>query len=434
MAATPSMLRHKMLRLLLLMIGPWGCVSPPPAADQGQEQGQTSDARIIPPGSRACTAEPDCDDHLACTTDSCSGWICINAIAPEYCVIGKACVQHGDVDGINFCRACRPTLNQSAWTEVCRVTTLAGSGVEGFVDGPALTARFGEPSGVAVDGQGTVYVADRTNSAIRMIADGQVSTLAGDGTAGFLDGPAAQARFDHPEGLCLDSLGDLYIVDTGNYRLRKISGGQVTTVAGNGQPGFADGPALQAMLAGLSSCAVDDQGRIIADSEGRIRLVHEGQVTTVAGTGQHGFADGPAESAKFSYISGIAVHAADNVFIADYGNNRIRLLSGGTVSTLAGKSAHGYVDGPAAEAVFQGPLSIACDGQGRVLVTDGDRVRLVTDDQVSTLAGRQGIDFADGLASEAAFWGAYGLAVDATGNIYVADGENRRIRIIEVFR
>jgi hypothetical protein len=233
---------------------------------------------------------------------------------------------------------------------------------------------------VVVDSAGVVYVADTSNHRIRLVANGQVSTLSGDGTPGFSDGPVATAQFNSPAGLALDSAGVLYVADAGNHRIRVVAGGQVSTLAGDGTAGFLDGPAPDAQLNSPWGLALDSTGALhVADAGNhRIRIVAGGQVTTLAGTGVAGFLDGPAGQAQLSSPSGVAVEGS-TVYVADAGNHRVRIVAGGLVTTLAGDGTAGFLDGPAGQARFNAPTGVALVGPKMLLVGDrlGHRVRMV---------------------------------------------------------
>ena len=207
---------------------------------------------------------------MSCTTNSCEGGKCQFPLNPTACLIDDICRAQDEYLSAAQCRQCRPALDSSAWTFVPNpgcVTTLAGSGAPAFQDGPAATAAFHNPFHIAVDSAGTVYVADQLNHRIRMIVGGQVSTLAGKDPGGYLDGPVTDALFWNPFGVAVDDAGVVYVPDQGNNRIRQISGGMVTTVAGNGSPvGDLNGPALTAQFYKPAALAVDDTGKIfIAD-------------------------------------------------------------------------------------------------------------------------------------------------------------------------
>ncbi|MCF7221909.1 gluconolaconase [Marilutibacter chinensis] len=239
-----------------------------------------------------------------------------------------------------------------------RVSLLAGDGVRGADDGPGARARFADPWGLALweapvrtgtdPGQAAdmaahtarLYMTDAgDNNRIRMVdGEGRVATVAGGGE-GFADGPAATARFDTPSGLALDLAGNLYIADTGNHAIRKLTpAGQVSTLAGTGSPGFRDGPGAQAQFNGPIGVAVDASGRVyVADTyNDRIRIIQpDGTVGTLAGDGRPGDFDGPGPQARFDTPTGLAVSARGEVWVADAGNGHIRHVSSrGDVTTL----------------------------------------------------------------------------------------------------
>ena len=223
------------------------------------------------------------------------------------------------------------TIKTIASRRSTMVTTLAGSGVAGYADGTGTAAQFYSPNGVVVDSSGTLYVADSSNNRIRKITPaGVVTTLAGSGVAGYADGTGTAAQFNYPNGIAVDSSGMVYVADTNNERIRTITPtGVVTTFAGTGAYGFADGTAITARFYLPNSIVVDSSGTVyVADSYNmRIRkITPAGVVTTLAGSGVAGFADGTTAAALFRYPSGIAVDSSGTVYVADYGNNRIRKI------------------------------------------------------------------------------------------------------------
>lgn len=317
------------------------------------------------------------------------------------------------------------------------VTTLAGSTLDGSADGPGAAASFAAPVGVAVDGQGTVYVGDSHNNRVRRIgSDGVVATLAGGVTSGvaFADGPAADARFSEPRAVAVDTAGAVYVADAINNRIRKIGpDGQVTTVAG-GPAGDADGPSAEARFRYPRGVAVDADGNLyVADKDNnRVRKITPvGVVSTLAG-GPAGNADGPAAEARFTFPEGIAVGPDGAVYVADAGNHRIRRIGrDGRVSTLAGGSP-GLADGVSAVARFNTPRAVAADAAGNVYVADAgnNRIRKVTPEGVVTTVAGSERGYANGVGKAARFDEPFGVAVDLAGNLYVADLNNNRIRKI----
>ena len=261
------------------------------------------------------------------------------------------------------------------------VTTFAGTTL-GFLDATGTNAQFNAPIGVAVDSAGVLYIGDQSNQRIRKItAAAVVSTLAGQSLDGFANGTGTNARFTNPRGVAVDSSGNVYVADTGNQRIRKItSAGVVTTLAGSGVQGFANGTGTNAQFSNPSGVAVDSAGNVyVADYDNhRIRkITSAGVVTTLAGNGTAAFADGTGTSARFNSPQGVAVDSAGNVYVADYNNQRIRkITSAGVVTTLAGQTTPGSTDGTGTNARFNGPTGIAVTSGGILYVVDSDNNRI----------------------------------------------------------
>ncbi|MDO8545551.1 MAG: NHL repeat-containing protein [Opitutaceae bacterium] len=325
------------------------------------------------------------------------------------------------------------------------VTTLAGSaGLTGGINGQGTGARFDHPSAVSVDAAGTVYVIDTSNQLIRKISvSGSVSTLAGTpGQGGRVDGAGAAARFFYPQGIAVNSLGTIYVADTGNHTLRVVTAaGAVGTLAGAaGVSGSTDGSGSGALFAYPDGVAVDGSGNLyIADHDNHtIRKVNtSGGVTTLAGVaGLSGSADGVGGAARFNAPTGVAVDGGGNVYVADAGNSSIRkITAGGSVTTFAGFSGiGGSSDGLGTSARFNVPQGIAVDSSGNVYVADtnNNTIRMVTTaGTVTTIAGAAGQNGnSDGFGAAARFGRPYALAVDSGGNVYVADFFNATIRKI----
>ena len=320
------------------------------------------------------------------------------------------------------------------------VFTLAGSGVSGSADGPGATAQFYSPTGVAVDGSGNVYVADYNNNRIRKVtAAGVVTTLAGS-SSGYLDATGTSAEFRYPSSVAVDGSGNVYVSDCGSHSIRKVTAaGEVTTLAGS--YGYADGPGASAQFKYPFGVAVDALGNVYVADWGNYRIrkvTAAGDVTTLAGGGVASGMDGPGASALFGTITGVALDVSGNVYVADVGLNRIRkVTAAGDVTTLAG-SSQGYADGPGASAQFNQPSGVALDAVGNVYVADryNNRIRKVTAaGEVTTLAGSGVAGYADDTGASAQFASPRGVAVDASGNVYVADYDNHAIRYItEGFR
>jgi hypothetical protein len=317
------------------------------------------------------------------------------------------------------------------------VTTLAGSPLQrAYADGTGAAARFTDPSGVAVDGAGNVYVADTTNDTIRKITPGGVvTTLAGTPrVTGSADGTGAAARFNFPYGVAVDSAGNVYVADSNNDTIRKITpAGVVTTLAGTaGVTGSGDGTGAAAQFNDPSSVAVDAAGNVyVADSNNDTirKIMPAGVVTTLAGTaGQAGSTNGTGAAAEFNDPQGVAVDSAGNVYVADSNNDTIRKITpAGVVTTLAGTpGVAGSVDSAAstgAAAEFNFLSGAAVDGAGNVYVAANDAIDKITPAGVVTiLAGTPGVsDSADGTGAAAQFGISTVVAVDAAGNVYVMD-------------
>lgn len=320
----------------------------------------------------------------------------------------------------------------SAWGQDVIVSTLAGSTYD--ADGPGMAAQFYNPLAVAVDSSGNIYVADNYNHRIRKITpNGLVSTLAGS-TAGYVDGTGTAAKFDMPSGVAVDGRGNVYVADTGNRRIRKITpDGEVSTLAGSTE-GYADGIGMAAQFSTPSDVAVDGSGNVyVADQYNhRIRkITPDGAVSTLAGS-TFGYADGEGTAAKFLSPQGVAVDGSGNVYVADLNNHRIRKITPeGVVSTVAG-STYGYADGPGTEAYFYHPRDVGVDDSGNIYVADlnNHSIRKITPDGVVTTLAGSTAGYADGPGTEAKFITPSGVAVDGSGNVYVADIGNHRIRKI----
>ena len=319
-------------------------------------------------------------------------------------------------------------------------TTFAGAaGVTGSTDGTGNAARFQFPWGVAVDGAGNVYVTDDYNCTIRKITSGGVViTLAGSvGSYGMADGTGSAATFRHPNGIAVDGAGNVYVADTGNFTIRKISsGGVVTTLAGMpGIYGTSDGTGPTATFLNPKGVAVDGSGNVFVGDNNTVRMVTSGGVvTTLAGTpGLYGSADGTGSAARFTHLAGVALDGAGNIYVADVNNYSIRkITSGGVVTTLAG-GTFGTVDGTGSSARFTALSGVAVDGAGNVYVTDQYMIRKITSGGVvTTLAGSPdgvyGFGSADGTGSSVRFNTPTDVAVDAAGKLYVADDYNSTIR------
>jgi sugar lactone lactonase YvrE len=321
------------------------------------------------------------------------------------------------------------------------VSTLAGAGNPGSVDGKGSAAQFNRPDGVAIDGQGNLYVADTENQTIRTVTpDGVVATLAGSaGTEGSADGKGSAAQFNRPAALVVDANGTVYVADTENHTIRKVTpDGVVTTLAGSsGKSGCTDGQGGGARFSRPASLTLGLDGKLfLADSYNHaIRTVTpEGVVATLTGAGYPGSSDGTGNTARLKLPEVVAVDAAGNVYVADSGNCTVRKISpDGTVTTLAGSANKpGTEDGKGNAARFVHPGGIAVDAKGNVYVADSwsHTIRKVTPSgTVTTLAGSPGkFGSINSKGGEARFNGPRGIAVDKNGNLFVADSGNYTIR------
>ena len=341
------------------------------------------------------------------------------------------------------------------------LTRVAGNGQPGYSGdgGPAVQAQLTSPMGIAVDGAGNLYVADRDASVVRRIGtNGIISTVAGNGIAGFFGegGPANLAQLNSPFGVAVDGAGNLYIADTNNNCIRKVSStGTIAIVAGSTSDGFLGdgGPARTAWFSHPEGVAVDAAGNLyIADTyNNRIRKVTaDGNVATVAGSGNEIYAgdNNPATGAGLGLPPDVAVDRFGNLYIADFGGSRIRLVTNGVISTIAGSSSGAPpVDGQEATNLrFSGPTGVAVDSTGTFYFAEGSigsgsglakpvaRVwRVTTDGILATLAGTGDLDFGGdgGPATVAQLNTPTAVALDLQSNLYIADSQNHRIRRID---
>ncbi|WP_435465983.1 hypothetical protein [Variovorax sp. GB1P17] len=317
------------------------------------------------------------------------------------------------------------------------VSTLAGNPAAGSADGTGAAASFRTPFRMAVDGSGNVYVSDYGNHKIRKITPaGVVTTLAGSGTAGNANGLGAAASFNGPLGIALDSDGNLYVADSWNNTIRMITpAGLVSTVAGNGTPGSADGLGVAASFRKPASLAFDGSGNLyVADSENNLirKMTPAGAVTTLAGTTTPGSADGTGTAATFRFPQGLAFDGSGNLYVADRDNQMIRKLTpAGVVTTLAGSPTPGWTNGTGSAASFSAPFDITSDSNGNAYVADGNNnmVRKITPSGVvTTYAGSRAAGHADGTGSAASFNRPVGITIDSNGVLYVAESGNNMIR------
>lgn len=331
------------------------------------------------------------------------------------------------------------------------IMTVAGDGTGGYSgDGIlATTAEVGSPFNVAFDGTGNMYISDFGNNRIRMVGtSGYITTIAGTGTSGFSgDGGAATlAKINQPTCVATDAHGNIYIADYGNNRIRKISSSTITTVAGNGTAGYTGdgGSAISAQINCLS-IAVDTAGNIyLSDpTDNCIRMVSTGGIiSTIAGNKGYGGDGAIATASQLETPADVCRDANDNIYVADKGNHTVRVVNNSTsiITTIAGTGVAGYSgDGAAAtNAMLNEPGGVAINSSGDIYISDlvTQRVRVVnhTTGIITTVAGNgtAGYSGDSGPATSAALNGPLGIAIDTAGNLYISDNGNNRIRKVDI--
>lgn len=323
------------------------------------------------------------------------------------------------------------------------VSNFAGAGGTGYVNGTAQLAKFGGLEQMAYDKNGNLLVCDAPNHCIRMIdAKGNVSTFAGSGVAGFVNGDKMQAQFNNPLGIAVDNQNNVYVSDNLNFVVRKIDAkGNVTTYAGSGEKGYFDGPASAAKLGYPNYICVDNENNLyIADPDNNaVRKVDAQQnVSTFVGSGNAAFTDGMGTAAQLSFPISIAYDKNNNVFyVSDQGNSAIRkVLPDGTLSTYAGCGTIGHIDGDASTSKFYFPKGIAVDASGNVYVAgrfDYTVRKIDTHGHVSTVAGTPHVSGnVSGAAKDVKFGKPIEVIVSTDGNLLVSDWANSTIRKIEM--
>ena len=331
--------------------------------------------------------------------------------------------------GLATLGAAAPKGTQAHWA--ARVTTVAGDGMPGSSNGSGRQTRFGDPFGVVIDQAGNLYVADGgDNNRIRKIAaDGSSSTLAG-AIEGYAEGTGTAASFNTPSGMAIDGAGNLYVADTGNNAIRKVTpAGVVSTVAGDGLAGYKDGKGAAAQFNGPLAVAVDAAGVLyVADTyNDRIRRVApNGEVTTIAGSGHTGLADGAAAQAQFDTPGGVAINAKGELFIADSGNNAIRKLGkDGQVSTVA------VAPDDDRKALLRSPVGLALTPDGYIYFSSNNHGRL---GQITPAGAVVPLDDVDhpaepgyGADGSVRFYAPRGLALAPDGSLYVTDAGTFRL-------
>jgi len=314
------------------------------------------------------------------------------------------------------------------------VSTFAGS-TQGYADGTGVNAKFFNPYGIDVDASGNIYVVDLNNHKIRKITPaGVVTTLAGS-TQGFADGNGSNAKFNTPTSLEVDAAGNVYVMDFNNHRVRKITpSGDVTTIAGSGVAGFVDGVGTSAQFNYARGLAIDGAGNIYIGDTGNYRIrkiTPAGVVSTLAGSSTQGLVDGNAGNARIMDCFELTVDGSGVVYFTD-GHTVRKLTPSGDVTTIAG-SSQGFADGNGTSAKFNTPTGIDIDASGVLYVMEqyGQRARRIsTTGDVISLAGTGVAGSTNGEGSVAQFSYARGIVVDHNGHIYIADEGNNRIRKI----
>ena len=385
----------------------------------------TADSKTVDPVESNTTQYPAFTSNLSKLTPNTTYYIRAYAV-------NSAGTGYGSV--IKF------TTSSSLTAITATVTTFAGNGASGYVDASGLSAQFNNPQGVTVDSKGNIYVSDTYNNIIREITPaGVVSTVAGMPTLGYTDGPPATAQFYAPVGSAFDTQGNLYVADFGNNVIRKITpAGVVSTYAGNGTAGYRNGAATAANLTGKTdtlaffnnpqAVAVDALGNVyVADRGNNVirKILPTGRVVTMAGTRTAGYTDATNEQASFSSPSGVAVDAAGNVYVSDQGNSAIRKITpADVVSTIASGTS-----------LLNLPSALTVDKTGNLYIVDeGGRIfEYTTSNVLYNLAGTSNTSgLVNGLGTSVLFSNPQGIAIDANGNIYVADQYNNCIRKITI--
>lgn len=328
------------------------------------------------------------------------------------------------------------------------VITLAGTTLEGMDNGSNQTASFYNPKNMVMDNDGNIYVADDYNHQIRKISvDGEVSTIAGvAGQSGYLDGLADQALFSRPNGVAIDDNGDLLVAELSNRVIRRITtDGIVETWAGTTAYGSTDGPVGSATFQIPGDIVKDEVGNFYIADDNKIRKIDtSNMVSTLAGSDLYGFEDGLGADAQFAFIWGLGIDHQGNIYAADASNNAIRKITPeGLVTTLGGNGIAGLLDGPAEDALFNFPEDVAVDMQGNIYVADGQnfRVRKITpDSMVTTIAGSGlpsnffldgGLPALNGDNEFAQFGRLRGILVKPNGNLLVTSWSNDAVREIQ---
>ncbi len=319
------------------------------------------------------------------------------------------------------------------------VSTIAGSGLLGDTDAVGTDASFNHLAGITMDGSGNLFVTDSRSSKIRKItSSGVVSTVAGVNSSGSTDAVGANASFNSPSDITVDSNGNLFVADTRNNKIRKItSAGAVSTIAGSGVAGDTDAVGVNASFFLPISIVIDSNNNLFVADLGNYairKITPAGVVSTVAGSGSSGDTDAVGTNASFSYPSGIAIDSSDNLFVTDTTNNKIRKITpAGVVSTIAGGDSNGSTDAVGTDASFNFPSGIAIDSNNNLFVTDAgnNKIRKITPSGVvSTIAGSGLSGSTDAVGTDASFFYPSGITVDSSDNLFITDFTSSKIRKI----
>lgn len=317
------------------------------------------------------------------------------------------------------------------------VTTFAGSGLPGSDDGVNTTATFNYPKDLVFDVVGNAYVVDYYNHKIRKITpSGEVTTFAGSGTPGDNDEIGVLASFKFPTGITIDSNGNLFVADRGNRKIRKITPlGEVSVFAGTGVYGNNNGQALLATFGTLNDLAFDNLGNLFVVEDYLIRKISQaGVVSNFVGSGIYGNINGVGSLASFNLIYGIDIDSLNDIYVSDSGNHSIRKVTpNGIVTTIAGTGSYGNNNGIGTLASFFYPAKLQVASDGNIYVADSNNhtIRLISSNGlVSTFAGSWISGDNDDLLNLATFSFPNSVTIDSNGNFYIADLNNNKIRKI----
>ena len=354
--------------------------------------------------------------------------------------------------------------------KIYTVTTIAGGGTSGFANGTGISAKFNTPTSIDIDTNNNLYVTDFYNQRIRKIAtDGTVTTIAGNGTGAFANGTGTSTQFNYPYSLTIDKDNNIYVADSANHRIRKITTDtNVTTFSGglnnnatqysyitpplglsvynvggylsSSTSGFKDGVATVATFNNPQGIVIDSNNNLfVADTYNhRIRkIASDGSVTHFAGSGIANFSDNSNPlTAQFNYPIGIAISSNGTIYVADTYNHRIRqITSAGIVTTIAGNGLPGLLDGTGINTQFNYPMGIAVDSENNIIIADSGNhsIRQITSAGiVTTIAGTNIAGLLDGTNRSARFNTPNGITIDSSNNIYITDSYNHSIRRIEI--